>query len=430
MVNYYFLYNKKINKRELHIPMLAKKSPLAPKSFPKLPKIKGISMFSIHGGIRKSKKEDLILVSMEKGTTASCTLTNSKMPSAPVIWCRKIRNKGKARALVVNSGNANAHTGLEGVKTVLNTVNTVSDVIKCKNSEVYIASTGVIGEKLPSELITDSIPKLYASKQSSWESIASAICTTDTFAKGATSSCIIEGKKINIVGIAKGSGMIFPNMGTMLAFIFTDIKIPAKILSSLLKEGVEKSFNSITVDGDTSTSDTCGLFATGIIGLQKPILKMKDTRVVSFGLALNNVLQNLAKQIVCDGEGAKKLITINVEGAKTEKVARKIGMSVANSALVKTAVAGEDANWGRVVMAIGKAGISILPSLLSISIGNIVVSELGSISRKHSESRLSRYMKNKEITININLAQGDCSAKVWTCDLTHDYIRINADYRS
>ena len=410
--------------------MLIKKSPLAPSSFPNLPKVGGISMSSINCGIRKSKKPDLILVTMQEGTSAACTLTKSKMPSAPVNWCKKIRGYGRARALVVNSGNANAHTGEYGELTVKNTVNKIVDLIKCNKNEVYVASTGVIGEKLSSKLITDSITTIYKKGDSSWEEIASAIRTTDTFSKGASSSCKIDGKNIRIVGVAKGSGMVFPNMGTMLAFIFTDIEIPSFILSALLKQGVDKSFNSITVDGDTSTSDTCGLFATGVVNFKKPFSKITDKRLNIFSIALNKVLQNLARQIVCDGEGAKKLITINVRGAKSEKIARKIGLSVANSPLVKTAVAGEDGNWGRIVMAMGKAGISIPLKFLSISIGNIKVSEAGLVCNSYSETKLSKYMKNKEIQIDICIGKGDHSSIVWTCDLTHDYIRINADYRS
>lgn len=410
--------------------MFLKKSPLAPKVFPKLPKINGITMHSMNCGIRKSNKPDLILISMKEGTNSACTVTKSKMPSAPVIWCKKIRRHGRARALIVNSGNANAHTGMDGMNVVHDTVNTVSNLINCSKNEVYVASTGVIGEKLSSNLITDSIPKLFHRKKSSWEEVANAIRTTDTFSKGASTTCKIEGKSIKIAGIAKGSGMIFPNMGTMLAFIFTDLKIPSGILSNLLKDGVERSFNSITVDGDTSTSDTCALFSTGHVNLPKSIVKKSDKRLTIFKEALDKVLQNLAKQIVCDGEGAKKLIKINVSGAKSEKIARKVGLSVANSPLVKTAIAGEDANWGRIVMAIGKAGVNINLKFLIISINNMKVSEGGLVSKNFSEKKASKYMKEKEIEIKIKIGKDKYFATVWTCDLTHDYIKINADYRS
>jgi len=407
-----------------------KRSPLAPKYFPKLPKIKGIELLSMHCGIRYKNKRDLSLIVMKKNTNVACVLTKSKTPSAPVLWCKKIRKRGKARALIVNSGNANAHTGKEGIETVKKTICAVANQIGCHKNEVYVCSTGVIGEYLNSDILISAIPKLVKKKSGSWKEVAESICTTDTFIKGAKSSFKIEGKTFNITGISKGSGMIFPNMGTMLGFIFTDLPIPSNILNSLLKVAVENSFNSITVDGDTSTSDTCILFSTPSVTLSKSINKLNDKRLLVFKESLDKVLQSLAKQIVSDGEGASKFITINVNSAKSQKVARNIGLSIANSSLVKTAIAGEDPNWGRIVMAIGKSGSSINQNNLSISINKTKITENGSLLKNYNEKLVAKKMKNKNIFIDIDIANGIEKATVWTCDLTQEYIKINADYRS
>ena len=409
---------------------MLKRYPLAPKLFPNLPKIKGIRLASIHSGIRYKNKLDLSLISMTKETNVACVVTRSRTPSAPVIWCKKIKNNGKARALIVNSGNANAHTGDQGIETVKNTVNSIANHTGCKKNEVYVCSTGVIGEFLNSNIITAAIPKLIKQKESSWKEVAESICTTDTFVKGAKSICKVEEKKFSVVGIAKGSGMIFPNMGTMLGFVFTDLPLPVKILNILLKEAVEKSFNSITVDGDTSTSDTCLLFSTPSISLTKSIKFIGDKRLSPFKIALDKVLQSLAQQIVCDGEGASKFITININSVKSQKVARNIGLAVANSSLVKTAIAGEDPNWGRIIMAIGKSGSPLIQNKISISINKVKITNQGVLLSAYKEEVLAKKMKDKNIVIDIDMGMGKEKSTIWTCDLTKDYIKINADYRS
>ena len=409
---------------------MLKRYPLAPKLFPNLPKIKGIRLASIHSGIRYKNKLDLSLISMTKETNVACVVTRSRTPSAPVIWCKKIKNNGKARALIVNSGNANAHTGDQGIETVKNTVNSIANHTGCKKNEVYVCSTGVIGEFLNSNIITAAIPKLIKQKESSWKEVAESICTTDTFVKGAKSICKVEEKKFSVVGIAKGSGMIFPNMGTMLGFVFTDLPLPVKILNILLKEAVEKSFNSITVDGDTSTSDTCLLFSTPSISLTKSIKLIGDKRLSSFRIALDKVLQSLAQQIVCDGEGASKFITININSVKSQKVARNIGFAIANSSLVKTAIAGEDPNWGRIIMAIGKSGSPLIQNKISISINKVKITNQGVLLSAYKEEVLAKKMKDKNIVIDIDMGMGKEKSTIWTCDLTKDYIKINADYRS
>ena len=367
---------------------------------------------------------------MTKETNVACVVTRSQTPSAPVIWCKKIKNNGKARALIVNSGNANAHTGDQGIETVKNTVNSIANHTGCKKNEVYVCSTGVIGEFLNSNIITAAIPKLIKQKESSWKEVAESICTTDTFVKGAKSICKVEEKKFSVVGIAKGSGMIFPNMGTMLGFVFTDLPLPVKILNILLKEAVEKSFNSITVDGDTSTSDTCLLFSTPSISLTKSIKLIGDKRLSSFRIALDKVLQSLAQQIVCDGEGASKFITINIHSVKSQKVARNIGLAIANSSLVKTAIAGEDPNWGRIIMAIGKSGSPLIQNKISISINKVKITNQGVLLSAYKEEVLAKKMKDNNIVIDIDMGMGKEKSTIWTCDLTKDYIKINADYRS
>ena len=409
---------------------MLKKSPLAPKAFPNLPKIKGIRLSSIHSGIRYKDKLDLSLISMTKETNVACVVTRSKTPSAPVIWCKKIRKIGKARALIINSGNANAHTGSKGMNTVKKTVSSVVNHVDCKAKEVYVCSTGVIGEYLNENIIINALPKLKKQKESSWKEVAESICTTDTFIKGAKSKFNVEEKIFSVVGIAKGSGMIFPNMGTMLGFVFTDFPLPIEILNLLLKEAVDKSFNSITVDGDTSTSDTCLLFSTPSITLRENIKDIRDKRLNPFREALDKVLQSLAQQIVCDGEGASKFITINVNSVKSQKIARNIGLSIANSSLVKTAIAGEDPNWGRIIMAIGNSDSPLIQNKISIAINKVKITNKGSLLDNYKEEVVAKKMKDKNIIIDIDMGMGKENSTVWTCDLTQEYIKINADYRS
>ena len=300
----------------------------------------------------------------------------------------------------------------------------------CKDNEVYVCSTGVIGEYLDENIIINALPKLKKQKDSSWKEVAESICTTDTFIKGSKSKFNVEEKIFNVVGIAKGSGMIFPNMGTMLGFVFTDFPLPIKILNLLLKEAVDKSFNSITVDGDTSTSDTCLLFSTPSITLKENIKDIRDKRLKPFREALDKVLQSLAQQIVCDGEGASKFITINVNSVKSQKIARNIGLSIANSSLVKTAIAGEDPNWGRIIMAIGNSDSSLIQNKISIAINKVKITNKGSLLDNYKEEVVAKKMKDKNIIIDIDMGMGKENSTVWTCDLTQEYIKINADYRS
>lgn len=400
-------------------------SPLAPASLPTLPPIPGVTLAAGEAGIRYANRVDVLLAVLDKGTTAAGVFTRSKAPSAPVDWCREILPHGKARALVVNSGNANAFTGKRGVEAVQGTVTATTAALGCAADDVWLASTGVIGEPLPFEKIEAALPKLKSAlNATSWEAAARAIMTTDTFPKAATRSIDVGGKTVTLNGIAKGSGMIAPDMATMLAFIFTDAAIEAALLQNMLQQSTHKSFNAITVDGDTSTSDTALLFATG----KGPAIGEKDR--AAFQSALDSLMIELAKLVVMDGEGAQKLITISVQGAESNDAARKIGLTIGNSPLVKTAIAGEDANWGRIVAAIGKSGEMADRDLLSVAIGGVVIAKDGERVAHYDEAPVTAHMKTRDIHIAVNLNIGSGAATVWTCDLTHGYIDINADYRS
>jgi len=334
--------------------------------------------------------------------------------------------RGKTRALIVNAGNANAFTGKAGNESVKHTVEEISKALECSPEEVYIASTGVIGEPLPHERITHSIPELVDNLEcDAWKDASRAIMTTDTFPKRIYKEGFVDGVKVTINAIAKGSGMIAPNMATMLAFLFTDAEITHDALQDMLIKANEKSFNSITVDGDTSTNDTVMLFATGEAGNIPIAHENKD-----FQRLLDEVMVELAKLVVRDGEGASKFITINVQGAEDDGAAKRIGLSIGNSPLVKTAIAGEDANWGRIVMAVGKAGEKADRDALSIWIGDVLVAKQGAVCSSYKESSLTHYMQGDEITITVNVGIAEGKATVWTCDLTKGYIEINADYRS
>jgi len=336
-----------------------------------------------------------------------------------------------ARALVVNSGNANAFTGQAGVESARAVADSAAAAIGCQASEVFLASTGVIGEPLPAERITRILGNLAErGAAGGWRGAAEAIMTTDTYPKLATASAHIDGYRVNINGIAKGSGMIAPDMATMLAFVFTDANLPGAVLQELLSSGVKNSFNAITVDSDTSTSDTLLLFATGKGAHHPPIAKANDKRLHEFRKKLDDVLLDLALQVVRDGEGAEKLIQIDVTGAETDDSAHSIGMAIANSPLVKTAIAGGDANWGRVVMAVGKAGEPADRDKLKIAFGKVVVAENGARSAKHDEAAATRAVAGREVCIGVDLGLGRGNARVWTCDLTEGYIRINGSYRS
>lgn len=399
------------------------RSPLAPASQHTLPPIAGVRLGSCQANIRYKDRTDLLLVELSEGTTVAGVFTKSKAPSAPIDWCRASLPHGTARALVVNSGNANAFTGRRGVAAVEGTAKAVKALLGCADKEIYLASTGVIGEPLPFEKIEAALPGLQLSDD--WSGAAAAIMTTDTFPKAATRKVVVDGKTVTINGIAKGSGMIAPDMATMLGFIFTDAAVEQQLLQQLLQQSNAKSFNAITVDGDTSTSDCALLFATGASGVA-----VTEKNNAAFAAALDSLLIELAQLIVKDGEGAQKFITVNVRGAETDAAAHRIGLSIGNSPLVKTAIAGEDANWGRIVMAVGKAGEKADRDTLSVAIGGVVIAKDGERVEGYDEAPVVAHMKTRDIVIDVDLHLGSGKATIWTCDLTHGYIDINADYRS
>jgi glutamate N-acetyltransferase/amino-acid N-acetyltransferase len=406
-------------------------SPLAPAAFPELPPIAGVSLAAAETGIRYKNRPDVLLAIMEPGTTVAGSFTRSKSRSAPVDWCVDSLDGGSARAVVINAGNANAFTGKAGVATVKAVAKSAAKLLGCKSHEIFQASTGVIGEPLDPSFITNALPKLAeAAEPAAWGMAARAIMTTDTFPKAATARVRLGGKTVTINGIAKGSGMIAPDMATMLVFLFTDAALPAKLLQKLLSKAVDKSFNCITVDGDTSTSDTVLLFATGKAGNATKGLRADDTGLKAFSKALNGLCMDLAHQVAKDGEGAEKFIEIAITGAENDKAAHRIAMSIANSPLVKTAVAGEDANWGRVVMAIGKAGEKAIRDRLKIKIGGITVARNGMRDASYKEADIMPHMKGRHIVIEADVGVAKGKATVWTCDLTHRYIDINGSYRS
>jgi glutamate N-acetyltransferase/amino-acid N-acetyltransferase len=410
-------------------------SPLAPERFPELPPIAGVRLATAHCGIRYKGRRDLMVALLDPGTTVAGVFTRSLTPGAPVDWCRAALPRGKARAIVVNSGNSNVFTGRAGRDIVAETAKTAASLIGCHPREVYIASTGVIGEPPPGEKIIGALPatvKAVAASSTAWAEAAQAIMTTDTFAKGATRTVEIDGVTVTISGFAKGSGMIAPDMATMLSFVFTDAPIAPAVLRTLLRQGVADTFNAVTIDGDTSTSDTLLAFATGAAaahGFAK-ITRLSDPRLAAFRKGFFAVLADLAEQVARDGEGARKLVEIVVEGAVSKKSARRIALSIANSPLVKTAIAGEDANWGRVVMAGGKAGEPANRDRLSIWFNGIRVAHKGERDPAYDETAVSAAMKKPEIALKVALGLGKGSDRVLTCDLTKEYIAINGDYRS
>ncbi|WP_448190254.1 bifunctional glutamate N-acetyltransferase/amino-acid acetyltransferase ArgJ [Azospirillum sp. sgz301742] len=408
-------------------------SPLAPASFPTLPVIPGVRFATTNSGIRYKGRDDVMLAVLDAGTTVAGVLTRSKTASAPVEWCRMALPHGQARAVVVNAGNANAFTGKAGDATVQATVRAAEAVAGCAPAEVYLSSTGVIGIPLAADAIARVLPGMADSlseSASAWEAAARAIMTTDTFPKGSTRTATLSGKTVTINGFCKGSGMIAPDMATMLGYIFTDAAIPAPVLQALLSEINERSFNSITVDGDTSTSDTVLLFATGKAGNPAPSVPA-DPELAGFRKALEEVALDLSQQIVRDGEGATKFVTVTVKGADSNEAAKRIAMTVANSPLVKTAIAGEDANWGRVVAAVGRAGERADRDKLKISIGGVLICADGMEVPGYDEAPITAHMKGKEVDVLVDLDLGGTgTATVWTCDLTHGYIDINGSYRS
>jgi glutamate N-acetyltransferase/amino-acid N-acetyltransferase len=399
-------------------------SPLAV-PLPTLPPITGVALGAAEAGIRYKGRTDLVMATFPAGTTVAGVFTSNRCPGAPIDWCRTALTGGTARALVVNAGNANVFTGRAGAAAAKATAEAAAALLGCNPTEVFIASTGVIGQQLPFEKITAALPALHAAlSETAWSDAAHGIMTTDTFAKAATATATIGGTKIKLTGIAKGSGMIAPDMATMLCFLFTDATLPAAVLQPLLAASVAQTFNCTTVDSDTSTSDTVLLFATGAAG------NPPDADTSDFARALTEVLHTLALMVVRDGEGAQKLIRIDVAGAVDDASAKRVAMAVANSPLVKTAVAGEDANWGRIVMAVGKSGEPADRDTLSIAIGGVWMARDGTVVPDYDEAPVVAHMKGGEIDIAIDLGLGAGVATAWTCDLTHGYIDINGSYRS
>jgi len=406
-------------------------SPLAPKSFAHLPPLAGVRLATGEAGIKYRNRTDVLMAILAPGTEVAGAFTRSRTASAPVDWCRAQLKRGQARALVVNSGNANAFTGQAGMAGARAVAEAASAVVGCKASEVFLASTGVIGEPLPAEKITKILGRVAEDASASgWRPAAEAIMTTDTYPKLATTTATIDGVKVTLNGIAKGSGMIAPDMATMLAFVFTDASLPAQVLQECLSAGVGPSFNSITVDSDTSTSDTLLLFATGKGAKHGAVTKASDKRLAGFRKSLDALLLDLALAVVKDGEGAEKLIRVDIAGAETDEAARRVALAIANSPLVKTAIAGNDANWGRVVMAVGKAGEAADRDRLKISFGGHVVAERGMRAAKYDETIATKAVSGREVQIAVDLGLGKGAARVWTCDLTHGYIDINGSYRS
>ncbi|MGB3808541.1 MAG: bifunctional glutamate N-acetyltransferase/amino-acid acetyltransferase ArgJ [Parvibaculum sp.] len=410
----------------------AKVSPLAPKAYAKLPPLAGVEIGTAATGIKYKGRDDVLVIRLPEGTAAAGVFTTSKTASAPVDFCRANVAGGKGRIVVVNSGNSNAFTGKAGVATVKATAEAAARAVGASKSEVYIASTGVIGQRLDPSPVIDGIgTALFSAAADQWDQAARAIMTTDTYRKLATRKAKIDGATVTINGIAKGSGMIAPDLATMLAFVVTDAAIPADVLQALLVSGTQSSFNAITVDSDTSTSDTLLLFATGT-AMQgaKPVKRAGDARLNDFKAKLDELLLDLAHQVVKDGEGASKFVRVQVSGAQSAQAAHRIGLAIANSPLVKTAIAGEDANWGRVVMAVGKSGEAANRDKLAIRIGGVDVARNGEAVPGYDETPVARHMKGENIDIEVDVGVGRGSATVWTCDLTYEYIRINADYRS
>jgi len=408
-------------------------SPFAPSKLVKLPPIEGVAFATAEAGIRYKNRTDLLLAVLDEGTTAAGVLTQSKTASAPVLVCRKHLKKGTARALVVNSGNANAFTGKKGREAVDITVDYAVEAVGCRPHEVFVASTGVIGEPLDATQFAHLLTGLVKeAKADAFEQAARAIMTTDTYPKLATRTALIGDTEVTINGFCKGAGMIAPDMATMLCFIFTDAALAPDVLQDLVAKHAQTTFNCMTIDGDTSTSDTCLVFATGRAAErgQKPVTKATSKKLQPFSEALHDLMRDLAIQVAKDGEGLSKFVTFEVEDAKSWDAARRIALACANSPILKTAIAGEDPNWGRVVMAVGKSGEAADRDKLTIWFGPYCVARDGERADDYDEKTVAKYMKNREIVIRVSVGVGKAAATVWTCDLTHDYVSINADYRS
>ena len=405
-------------------------SPLAPAAFPNLPPIGGVRLAAFACGIRYTGRDDLMLAELAPGSAIAGVFTRSLTAGAPVLWCRDCLPGGKVRGIVVNSGNSNVFTGRAGRELVEQTAATAAGLLGCDPRQIFISSTGVIGEPPPADKIIGALPQIVSRLSvDGWEAAARAILTTDTFPKGVTATAEIDGVVVRLSGFAKGSGMIAPDMATMLVYIFTDAALPAAVLQPLLTASVDRSFNCMTVDGDTSTSDTVLLCATQQAP-HRPVASPGGRRLHSFRRALDAVTVDLAQQVARDGEGAQKFVAIEVTGAATFRAARRIGLTIGNSPLVKTALSAGDPNWGRLVMAVGRAGEKIDPDRLAISIGGLPILANGGPVPGYDETPVAEHMKGGEIQIAIDVGVGRGKATVWTCDLTHGYIDINASYRS
>ena len=398
------------------------KSPFTPQHFQDL-NPKGFKIYTFHSGFKK-KNDDLLILVFDESVNVACKYSLTAMPSAPIIWDKK-NNNGKCRALIVNAGNANAHTGLKGVKNIDKYVNQLAKYLLCSKKEILVSSTGVIGEQLNPELICKKINRLPFAKNKLLIDAARSIFTTDTFVKTSCYNLKINKKNVKVYGFAKGSGMISPNMGTMLAYIFIDCNIDSKILKKLLSENIEETFNSISVDSDTSTSDTLMLFSNSINKVS-----LNKIQYDKISKTLNKVMKDLSYKIISDGEGVNKIIKIHVKNANSKSQAKNIAFSICNSPLVKTAIAGEDANWGRVVMAIGKTKEKVLQNKITIKFGNLLLATKGEMNKKVNLLKVNNYMKKKIIEIEVNLNLGKYSRIVFGNDLNNEYIKINADYRS
>jgi glutamate N-acetyltransferase / amino-acid N-acetyltransferase len=404
-------------------------SPLAPKEFPALPEIAGVSCRIARAHYKQWDRSDLTFIVLDKGASVAGVTTNNVCCSAEVEMCRENLRGGTARALVVNAGNSNAFTGFRGREAVEAITAKVAAHLECLPSQVFVSSTGVIGVPLPKDKAEAGLDAAFVAPQCSWEDVANTIATTDTFAKGAYARAVIDGKTVQFAAVIKGSGMIAPDMATMLGYIFTDAAIAPDFLQAILSAASQKTFNCITVDSDTSTSDTVLAFATGQAG-NTALTSFDDAGADAFAAALNDICLQLAHLVVRDGEGASKFIEIEVTGAISDESARRIALSIANSPLVKTAIAGEDANWGRVVMAIGKAGEPADRDKLSIRFADKWVAQAGLAVDSYDEAPVAEHLKGTDIRIGADIGLGQGRATVWTCDLTHGYISINADYRS
>ena len=405
-------------------------SPLAPAGLPALPVIAGLRFAAGCTGMRYKGRDDLMVAALDPGTTIAAVTTRNAMCSAPVEWCRAQAKHGRARAIVVNAGNANVFTGRDGMRAVEATARRTAGLLGCKPEEVFISSTGVIGMKLPVEKIVATLPALASSLATDGaERALRAIMTTDTFAKAAVRTARIGRTEVTIMGFCKGSGMIAPDMATMLGYVFTDAKLPAAALRSLLRETADRSFNCMSVDGDTSTSDTVLLAATGKAA-HALVRAASDPALKDFRAKLESLMIELAQLVARDGEGAQKFVTIKLSGAKTDASARKVALAIANSPLVKTAIAAGDANWGRVVMAIGKSGEPADRDRTSVKIGGVTIARRGDLVPGYDETPVAAHMAGRDILIEAEIGVGKGRATVWTCDLTHGYVDINGSYRS